>query len=78
MKLTSKLLARAARAASVQAALADQITAAFEKRYGVTHSDVDADELIDALDYGRTEGPTLARCDAIMAAAGYPVKEVTK
>ena len=70
-KLTNALLKRAAAAASRQADLNRQLTEAFEERYGKTYSEVDADSIIDALDYGH--GPiTLAECDQHMAIAGAP------
>lgn len=72
MKLSSDLLRRAARAAADHARLSGQVTDAFRDRYGVTHSDVDCDELIDALDYGTGPTPTLARCDELMKEAGAP------
>lgn len=69
-RLTSDLLRRAHLAAVRHSELADQITEAFRARYGRTHSDVDCDDLIDALDYGQGSCPTLADADAMMEARG--------
>ena len=70
-KLTQALLDRASKLAKEFSDISSQITDAFEERYGVTHSDVDADYIIDALDYGQGS-ITLAECDKHMAQAGYP------
>lgn len=71
-KLTSKLLERANRIAALHAIVSAEITAAFNERYGATHSYVDCDFLIDALDYGVVAAPTLAECDAAMESCGAP------
>lgn len=47
-----KLLKRTARAAAKHFDLQQELNDEFIKRYGVTYSDVDADELIDILDMG--------------------------
>jgi hypothetical protein len=71
MKLTQQLLDRAMCAAERHNVMSRQITEAFRQRYGVTHSDVDADEIIDALDYG-SGSISLSECDRIMTDAGHP------
>jgi hypothetical protein len=65
------LLRRAAKAAERHSALSAEITDAFKARYGRTHSDVDADGIIDVLDYLGGE-LTVAECDVMMAACGAP------
>lgn len=72
MKLTSALLRKATRVAADSAAVQRQLTEAFQERYGVTYSDVDADPIIDALDYGTGRLSSLAECDRIMAEHGAP------
>ena len=59
-------------AAKEHARLSSQITEAFIERYGQTHSDVDCDHLIDALDYGLKDISSLAECDKAMALCGVP------
>lgn len=71
-RLTTALLKRANRTSAQCRDVAGLITDAFRERYGVTHSDIDADELIEALDYGAGEAPTLAEVDKIMTEAGHP------
>jgi hypothetical protein len=73
-KLTSALLRRAYRIAVAHSEISALVTAAMRERYGVTHSDVDCDDLIDPLEYGQGGCPTLARCDAAMAVKGAPAK----
>jgi len=71
----TKLLKNAAKASQEHQAWAQRITEAFEERYGVTHSDVDADQLIDVLDYGGlARGLNAALADEIMAEHGHPKK----
>jgi hypothetical protein len=70
-KLTTKLLMRAARLAEQKARIQDDLSEAFVERYGTTYSDVDADGIIDILDYGGGD-IDLAQCDAIMTEAGHP------
>jgi hypothetical protein len=67
------LLRRATRMAAAAQDIQQELTAAFTERYGATYSDVDADQLIDVLDYGGGIAPTVAEVDEIMAAAGYPL-----
>lgn len=69
-RLTSALLDRAHRAAVRNAEMASLVTEAMRQRYGCTHSDVDCDDLIEALDYGSGNAPTLTECDRLMAACG--------
>ena len=81
--LSASLLRRAAKAAKANAEMAAKITLAMRERYGCTHSDVDCDDLIDALDYGsgRIETLTVAECDRLMAQCGahpLPVEAVQK
>lgn len=71
-KLTNALLKRACKAAEKHSEMSALITEAFEERYGKTHSDVDCDELIDALDYHGGPPPTVAECDEAMARCGAP------
>jgi hypothetical protein len=49
----------------------------FVKRYGVTFNEVDADELIDCVDYGQGGCPTtIKQIDSIMRLAGrVPLSE---
>lgn len=70
MKLTNALLRKAHAAAVRHSELSAKITAAFQARYGATHSDVDCDELIDTLDYGAGDIVTVEECDAIMSRYG--------
>ncbi len=74
MSLTSsqftRLLKRAAKAAKEQKLLNNQLTQAFEDRYGCTYSDVDADELIDCLDYGHGGSFKASEVDEIMSRCG--------
>ncbi|MCH8103752.1 MAG: hypothetical protein IIB28_11430 [Chloroflexi bacterium] len=66
-----QVLDAASRAAAENSRQAARGTDAFMERYGVTHSDVDADHIIEALDYqGRKI--TAAECDREMASAGHP------
>lgn len=71
-KLTNRMLAKANRIAGEAHEMAGILTEAFVERYGVTYSDVDADSIIDALDYGNATGVTLEECDDIMTECGYP------
>lgn len=71
-KLTNRLINKAAQIAGEAHAMAGVLTEAFMERYGVTYSDVDADSIIDVLDYGVSSGLTLEQCDDIMTEAGYP------
>ncbi len=67
----SALLRRATRVSSQHSIIQGEITDAFIERYGVTHSDLDCDTLIDRLDYGC--GPvSLNEVDAEMARCGHP------
>lgn len=72
MKLTNSLLKKAAKISADNMAMAGDLTEAFNERYGVTYSDIDADGIIDILDYGGGTNLTVAQCDAIMGALGYP------
>lgn len=56
--------------------IAQKLAVEFERRYGTNYDDLaEADELVDALNYGAGSAPTCADVDRIMAAAGYPRKE---
>jgi hypothetical protein len=77
-KLTASLLRRACEAAKTHAALVAKITEAFEERYGTTHSAVDCDWLIEALDYGGGDVSTVAECDEAMALCGVKPRSKTK
>lgn len=70
-KLTASLLRRACKDAQRAAASSDLITKAFLERYGLTHSDADAEALIDALDYGQSTVTSVKECDRIMADLGH-------
>jgi hypothetical protein len=71
----STVVRRAHKAAIAHHEAQAALTEAFVERYAKTHSDLDIDELIDALDCGLSEDcPTTAEIDALMAAAGYPAK----
>lgn len=70
-KLTQRLLNRAAAAAKRHNDMSQEITAAFLERYGQTHSDVDADFIIDVLDCNGG-AITVAECDREMANCGAP------
>lgn len=72
-KLTQRLLNRAGLIARQAAKVQSELTDAFNDRYGTTYSDVDADEIIDVLDY-IGGGISLAECDRIMTEAGFPPK----
>lgn len=65
----TRLLHRAALIAEKHAKVQGLLTEAFNHRYGCTYSDVDADELIDYLDYGAGGFYTARDVDAIMKAA---------
>ena len=71
VRLTSRLLQRAADLASQSNEIQGKLTAAFRHRYGTTYSDADADSLIDVLDY-HGGSIDLEECDKIMIEAGYP------
>lgn len=71
-----QVLNAAARAARENAKQQHRLTEAFHERYGITHSDVDADELIDSLDYGG-KTPTVAEADEIMTRCGHPPRART-
>lgn len=73
IKLTNRLLKKAARLSAEFQEIQSQLTDAFNERYGVTYSDVDADAIIDTLDYGGGD-LTVEECDNIMAATGNPPK----
>ncbi len=51
-RLTNRLLKKAGRIASEANAMQQVLTELFNKRYGCTYSDIDADSIIDVLDYG--------------------------
>jgi len=70
-KLTNRLLKRACRIAVEASKVQGELTEAFNERYGCTYSDVDADPLIDSLDYGGSV-VTVDDCDQIMTDAGCP------
>lgn len=74
VKLTNRLLSKAAKLAEEKAVVQQELTSAFRNRYGVTYSDADADELIDTLDY-HGGAVDVAECDRIMTAAGFPPLE---
>lgn len=65
------LLNRGAKIAAKAYEVHQELTKAFEDRYGTTYSDVDADEIIDILDYqgGKI---TVKEVDEIMANTGNP------
>jgi hypothetical protein len=66
-----KLLDRTAKVSEMHLELSRRVTEAFRGRYGTTHSDVDADEIIDSLEYGA--GPiSIEKCDEAMSLRGYP------
>jgi hypothetical protein len=70
-RLTTSFLRQVHAAATRAHEMPGRLTHAMRDRYGVTHSDVDCDTLIDALDYGVSgPAPTLAECDAEMARCG--------
>lgn len=71
-RLTDNLLKRAHAAAVRHNALNAKLTSAFNERYGCTYSDVDADWIIDSLDYGSGSEVTVEQCDQIMTDAGRP------
>jgi hypothetical protein len=77
-RLTNKqfgnLLKRASRIAREHSDVQQELTKAFNERYGTTYSDVDCDELIDILDYGGF-APTVANADEAMAKCGAPKLE---
>lgn len=57
--LTRAVLKRAHEAAVAHSRAQALLTDAMRDRYGCTHSDVDCDHLIDALDYGQGNCPVL-------------------
>lgn len=71
--LTNRLLRKAAKLAEESQIVHGELTNAFIERYGITYSDVDADSIIDTLDYFGGS-LTVAECDDIMAATGHPPK----
>ncbi|MBS3648798.1 hypothetical protein KEU06_09290 [Pseudaminobacter sp. 19-2017] len=73
-KLTQRLLNRAADLAELQSKVQSDLTEAFRERYGTTYSDVNADEIIDVLDYHGGH-ITLSDVDEIMTKAGYPPRK---
>lgn len=72
VNLTNRLLKKAERIANEAHKMGSILTDVFNERYGITYSDVDADSIIDALDYGVAGGLTVEDCDRIMTDAGYP------
>lgn len=74
MKLTQRLLDQAMHAARRHAILQAKLTKAFMARYGVTYSNVNADQIIDALDYGRGPRITLKECDDYYGRLRLPAK----
>lgn len=72
-RLLNSTSAASARAARLQR----QVAAEFEKRYGAAYSDVDADGVIDAVDYG-TCNITVTDCDEEMARSGFPLRREVK
>lgn len=68
----SKLVLSAQKIARKHMDLSSQITEAFIARYGITFSDIDADELIEAFDYGGGDCFTVHEIDKIMTSKGYP------
>ena len=66
-----RLLNQTAKAARRHQALSQRVTTAFEERYGTTHSAVDTEGIIDALEYGTGE-ITVEECDAQMTKCGFP------
>lgn len=71
VRLTNRLLRRAATLAYQHSAVQHELTRAFNERYGCTYSDVDADQIIDVLDYHGGD-LTVEQCDQIMAECGAP------
>lgn len=68
----AQLLRRAATISSKAQAVQQELTEAFRARYGKTYSDVDADQIIDVLDYGGGAKLTYRECDRLMADCGAP------
>ena len=74
----TRLLQAAELAAMKHKEHADKITEAFEARYGLTYSEANMDNLIDALDYGfgwAQGNLTATKVDKAMAEAGHPKLE---
>lgn len=74
-RLTTAFLRQVARAAAKNAEMQGRLTDAMVGRYGCTHSDIDCDELIDRLDYGLGDAPTLAEADAAMLECGVKPRD---
>lgn len=70
VKLTNAFLRRVHSASIRHHELQRELGEAMTERYGCTHSDVDCDQLIDVLDMGGGETPTVADCDLAMAECG--------
>lgn len=68
------LLKRAARIARQASDVSGELSKAFEERYGCTHSDVDCDYLIDAVDYGQGGELSAKIADREMAQCGIQKK----
>lgn len=66
------LLRRAARLSRLCAESHRELDAAFRERYGVTYADIEADHIIESIDYGDGQGLSVRECDAIMAEHGHP------
>lgn len=73
-KLTAALLRKAVSISEKHFAIQQELSDAFQDRYGVTYSDIDCDELIDIFDYGGGQ-MDLKTCDEIMNSHGYPAKK---
>lgn len=71
-KLTTKKLNAAVRFARKHNEINREINRLFEKRYGVSYSDIDEDWLIDSLDYGTGAFVSLKQCDELMTKNGHP------
>lgn len=70
-KMFRGLLRRATRIAREFSEVQGELTEAFNERYGCTYSDIDADQLIDTLDYGTClQPPTVAQVDIEMRNSG--------
>ena len=72
-KRFAQLLERAQRIAQEHVQMQAALTEAFEERYGVTYSAVEAERVVDALDYGQGV-VTVAEVDAAMKERGAPLR----
>lgn len=76
MKLTRRFIAKVIKIAVENHNIQHQLSEAMIDRYGITHSDIDDDQLIDVFDYGTGGRVTLEEIDEIMTNHGHPPRKI--